>query len=825
MIQIRFRPSIRFLLLLCLLATAVDLHAQNISAKIQGISISAGPGTWESENELLDLSGGVHLVFREQNIDCDSAKINFKSKKIEAKGNVKITTPTTTIGGDYIILDYENNTGIIYNGFVQSGNVIFEGQVLQKISENEYYVVDANYTSCTNCPSTWNFTGSSIRAELGGYAYIKNSVIRAGVVPILWLPYLIVPLKSDRQTGLLTPELERTEGGGLALGQSGFWAISRSADMTLTLKNYERRGLKALVEYRYALNENSNGQLNYASINDLSFKDEKRFNTFRNRASRNIAINRWSLKYNHYQELPEGFIHRVQINDASDLQYSRDFFKETLNHGDSAMENRMSISKNTKDQHASLDASYYKNMLHADPLENNDDAVHRLPEIHWSQSSKSIDKSDFLYTIDFDYINFARSSSTYDDLIKLQTGNSAIRYPNNNKNSPAWENTADHQLIRDGFFNQKDDIIRSGQRFNFNPAIYRTFQFGHFLDVTPKLSYRETQYIFPNLPTLPSEPVDTNNVRRYVRAELNSRTIISQVYGNKNETRSSLWKHEIQPEIKYTRLPWIDHRSHPFFGFQQQSEAPYFTENIIGDEDTGSDSSLQFDYYDRIYDRNLMTYSVTNRLVRKRWINNEPEYRQIALLRLSQSFDAFQAERIEKDSVREGKKQPWSDISALLDVRLDNFETLSSISYFPYQKVTNTNSRVRFTDSKGRFAQVGLILRYKIVPGEEVDTTTKTQDYSLATGLITSHMNFVGKITFDGAKSNVSSDFFKGTNERIRSYSYIAQIKPQGDCLALRFSYEQITGGGDNINLGLDFSFDGKGPTPLTARDLEQIGN
>ena len=814
-----------FCTLFFLLAISPAVRAQEMSAKIQGILISAGSGVRDSENELLELDGGVQLIYHDQNISCDSAKINLRAKKIEAKGNVKITSPTTTIGGDHIILDYENNTGIIYNGFVKSGNVLFEGQVLQKVSENEYYVVDADYTTCTNCPSAWKFSGSSIRAELGGYAYIKNSVIRAGIIPILWLPYLVVPLKSDRQSGLLTPEFEHTDAGGLAISQSGFWSISRSTDMTLTLKNYELRGLKALLEYRYALDENSGGQLNYSIINDQAFKNETRFNTFRNSTTRNVAINRWTMRYNHYQELPEGFVHRLQLNDASDLQYSRDFFKETLNHGDAAMENRMSLTKNTKDQHYSLDSSYYKNMLHADPLESNDDAVHRLPEIKFSQVSRSIGKSDFLYTMDLNYVNFARSSSAYDDLVKLQVDKSAIRFPRNNSSSPRWEDQAGHELVRDGFYNQNTDLIRTGQRLDFNPILYRSFHLGDALEVTPKMGYRETHYLFPNLPTPPGEEVDTNNVRRYVRAEINARTTMSQVYGNKDGIHPDLWKHEIQPELKYTRLPWIDHRSHPFFGYQQQSEAPYFTQNTISDDDTGSDSSLQFDYNDRIYDRNLVTYSVTNRLVQKRWINNEPEYRQVGLLRLSQSYDAFQAEKEEKDSVVASKKQPWSDISALLDVRLDNFETLSTASYFPYQKVTKTNSRIRVIDDKGRFAQVGLILKYNIVPGEEVDTTTRTQDYSFSTGLITTHMNFVGKITFDGAKTDVHNDFFQGANDRIRSYSYIAQFKPPGDCLALRFIFEQVTGGGNSTSLALDFSFDGKGPVPLASRDLDEIGN
>lgn len=787
---------------------------QPTTAKIQGFLISAGSAFRDTENELVELDGGVQLIYQEQTISCQSAKISLRSKKIEARGQVRITSPTVTIGGDHIILDYENSTGIIYNGFVKSGNVIFEGAVLQKVSDTEYYVVDADYTACTNCPASWQFSGNSIRAELGGYAYIKNSVIRSGPIPVFWLPYLIVPLKSDRQTGLLTPEFERTDSGGATLAQSAFWAISRNTDATFTLKNYELRGLKGLLEYRYVLNENSYGTFNYGSLADQAFLNEKRFKTFQPRTSAtSSAVNRWYYKYSHYQDLPEGFVHRIQLNNASDLQYPKDFFQETQNHGDSAMENRISITKNTKDQHYSLDSSYYVNMLHADPLAGNDDAVHRLPELRYSQTSKYIGKSQFLYTVDLNYVNFARSSGAYDDLKYF--ANQKVRGIQSNVDDPNWESRPGAFRKYDGYFNPYNDLIRTGQRLDVNPVVYRSFFFNNAFEVTPKIGYRETHYLFPELPTPIGDPgVDRSNIRRLLRTEVNTKTMFSQIYGPKSEVRGTLWKHEIQPEIRYTRLPWVDHRAHPFFGFSaDQAEAPYYSQNALTDEDTGLASGLQFDYHDRIYDRNLVTYSVTNRLVQKRWNANEPEYRQVGLLRLSQSYDAYLAETRGDDP----RTEPWSDISSFLEVRLDNFGVLSTTNYYPYQKVSNTNTRVRFIDDKGRFIQSGIILKYTIIPGQPADIASRLQDYTLAAGLISRHLDFIGNMTIDGVKEE---PFGK---DIIKSYSYIAQFKPPGDCLALRFSFQQVVGGGNQINLNLLFSFDGKNPSPLSVQNLDDL--
>lgn len=782
--------------------------AQQATIKIQGFVGSAGAAERDTENDVAELSEGVQLVYQDQSISCDSAKISLRSRKIEAHGNVRINSPVTTIGGEHIILDYENNTGIIYGGYVQSGNVLFEGEIIQKISETEYFVVEADYTACTNCPASWKFSGSSIRAELGGYAYIKNSVIRSGPIPVFWVPYLVVPLKSDRQTGLLTPEFEKTDTGGLTFAESAFITLSRSTDTTLTLKNYELRGLKGLFEYRYVLDDNSSGQFNYGTINDQAFATEDRYRLYRNANTKNNVLSRWYLKYDHYQDLPNGYVSRVQLNNASDLQYPQDFYRETQNHGDPAMENRLSITKNTTDQHFSLEGFYYINTLHADPLYGNDDAVHKLPEFKYSQASKYIGNSPYIYNFDVSYANFVRSGKAYDDLCPL-SGNRRVPRTTGNTCDEHWEDNPGLAPESDGFFDPYTDLIRTGQRIDFNPSAYRTFHFANAVEVTPRIGYRETHYIFPNLPVRPTDNVPQTNIRRFLRLDVGARTTFSRVYGEQSDLHATLWKHEIVPEVRYTRLPWVGQTAHPFFGFSpDQSEIPV-ARNFVSDEDTGLDSGLQFDYDDRLFEHNLLTYSITNRIVQKKWKGNEPEYRQIALLRFSQSYDAFQDQKS-----TDINKEPWSDISALLEVRYENYELLSNTEYYPYQKVSNTKSRIRYIDDYGRFIQAGLLLTYTIIPGQPVDYGSRLQDYIIAAGYLSGPLDFIGTVTVGASQEN---------NGKIKSYSYIAQFKPPGDCLALKFAFQQVTGGDNQINLNLSFSFDGKGPPSLSYKNLDDL--
>ena len=583
------------------------------SALIQGINIRADSMDRDTQNETVDLEGQVQIIYQDQHLSCKKAHINLRAKTIDASGDVLLTTPKANLAGQRVIMDYETNTGLIIDGYVQSGNVLFEGSVIRKLSEVDYVADDARYTTCTTCPEAWSFSGSKIRAEIGGYAYIKNSVMRFAGFPILWFPYLAVPLKTDRQSGLLTPSFGIRGLGGLTYSQSYFWAISRSTDATLNLTNYEFRGLKTLGNYRYVLSEYSSGELDMGFLNDRVFKDDSRLNKFRipNYKSETEStrlprpeFSRWFVKYNHYYDMPDGFVQRTQVNTASDLQYPNDFPLETQNNGDSAMESRASVTKNTNSQHFSVDASIYQNLLQSDPLSGNDFAVHRLPEIRFSQTTTRLGNSDFLAALDISYQNFTRPGSAWDDVTFYDKEHDNNTVPPNgirdgdepliidsNCRKPDWEKDPDCYPIHDGAFNSRTDLIRTGQRLNLNPTLMYPIRLRN-LEILPSVGYRETQYYFPA-----SGPGESNlNIRRYLRTDVAAKTTFSRIYGDFSSLQSERIKHEVQPEIQATAIPWLHHPSHQFFGLNNEEDTPYLTGGYtVSDNDFVNPGSLLFD--------------------------------------------------------------------------------------------------------------------------------------------------------------------------------------------------------------------------------------
>jgi LPS-assembly protein len=811
----------KWLLLQGLLAlsflTTASLALAQASAKIQGLLIEADSLTRDEDKGLVELDGHVQIVRETQHISADRARIYLQSKHIELYGRVRMISPQSTVGGDMVSLDYETNTGMIYNGFVQSGSVIFEGKTLQKIGDDEYFVSDADYTTCTNCPASWSFSGQRIRAELGGYAFIKSSILKFGGVPVLWLPYLIVPLKSDRQSGLLTPEFEQSSVGGFAYSQSFFWAINRSEDATLGLKNYEKRGLKGFANYRYVLAENSFGEFNSAFIRDNVFRNNERLNEFRPQTSQGEGINRWFLNYSHYYDLPHGYAYRALFNNASDLLYAKDFPLDTGNSGESALENRMSITKNEETTHWHIDGAYYINMLRADPLGGNNDAVHRLPEFSFSKTNTVLNDSNLIYSLDVSYVNFARNSKGYDDLTDqslFPTGTTFRRHIRNKgpatdptRQDPNCENTPGCQLDPDGKYDPYIDLLRTGQRLNIKPTLAYPIPVADGIDIFPKLTYQETQYTF-------DAGEDRRTVRRFFLGEVAGRATLSQVYGNLKDPLSNRILHEIQPELKYTRTPWIYRPRHPFFSFDKDADHPVLANSAITDDELKSQSGLQFDSNDRIYETDLLTLSFVNRWVEKKWIQNIPEFQQIALLKVSQSYNFYQA------SLSDPAKEPWSPILTELNIRTGRLETSATFTYHPTPQVTDTQTRLRLSNEMGQFFQLGLARQNRVVAGQtSVDSNQRVEDYSIAAGFLAPRLNFLGKFTYDGNWTNSPN------NRKIKSWAYIAQFKPPGDCWLITLTHEQKTGGDTLVFLGLEFNWDGITPQTLPQEALDKYGS
>ncbi|MEQ1665449.1 MAG: LptA/OstA family protein [Bdellovibrionales bacterium] len=168
------------------------------AASFDGLTLEADDISRDYEKRTVTLEGHVHIAFDSESIKCQTAIINFNTQEIRATKDVSIDSLTSHIEGDSITYNYKTKLGEIQNGLVESGQVIFMGDVIKKTADKNFTALSARYTSCTTCPAGWSFSGAQIDAELGGYAYIKYPVLRIADFPIFILPRIWIPIQSKR---------------------------------------------------------------------------------------------------------------------------------------------------------------------------------------------------------------------------------------------------------------------------------------------------------------------------------------------------------------------------------------------------------------------------------------------------------------------------------------------------------------------------------------------------------------------------------------------------------------------------------------------------
>lgn len=729
-----------------------------LQSRVSGILMQAKD--FERNGDIVELKGDVQLIFETHHLSSDEATINLSTKQIEARGNVSYLTTETFAQADSASYNYETKLGVFRNGYVQAGQVLFEGEVISKVGDQSFEADRAYFTSCKTCPASWSIRGRRIEAKMGSYAYLKSTTFYILDVPVLWLPYLIVPIKSSRQTGFLPPTLEISR-NDLGVGTSFFWAMSENQDSTWSF-NKSKRGLKGLLEYRYVLSKESQGRLQSAYLQDKLFRDK---------VSPNSDNHRWFLSYENHFLLPENIVQNSKVNLVSDLFYPRDFADDIEGEGDPALENRFSVSKNFDQHHLSLDTGLYINLLKEDPLSKNTDAVHRFPEIRYSLVHSPIPKTPLYFSFDANYVNFARQDFSYDDIDPSKPDDPV----------PA---------IRDGQFSPETDIMRTGQRLDLSPKLSLPFRLGPYFEVLPELAYRETQYQFNTRPTEPNDSFSSSAARRYLKADLNVKTRVSQVYEFDRDESESVQaiKHEIIPEVTYSRIPWFKRPDHPFFGDEDGQPPAYRISDPVKNSDVLGKRRLQFDYQDRTYDLRTISFGLTNRLIQKLiGESGISTYRQALSLSLTQSYDLVEAEKPDG--------QPWSDFEAKLKILLTYFETYTVVRHLTYGGESEYDTRVKIKDGSGNFFQVRYLRDFNLNDKGEVEFKDRQESIAFTVGTQSRYINISGSIDY-------------GLNDsRVLSWGYDALIKPPGNCWGIRLRQRQRGLSEPTFHISADFNF------------------
>ena len=265
---------------------------------------------------LVVASGGVEFRYRDALLQAQRLEVDRETRDVVAEGEVILDQGPRRITGTRLEFNLDSRVGRVENANVFADpDVYFSGVEVDMLGDDVYKVKDGVVTSCIKESPGWSFRTAQARVKLEGFARMRHTRMRVKKMPVFYLPYMVMPAKSERAAGLLFPNFGTSQARGSYLGLAWFQPFGPSYDATLYLDLYSESFTGLGTEVRYLPSDTTSGRLEAYAIED-PLEDETR----------------WKLSWDHSSsDLPLGFRGVIRIRDFSDFNFFRDFERDFNN--------------------------------------------------------------------------------------------------------------------------------------------------------------------------------------------------------------------------------------------------------------------------------------------------------------------------------------------------------------------------------------------------------------------------------------------------------------------------------------------------------------
>lgn len=242
--------SERLKLIFLLLFTAATPLA---AAESDSLVVRADSLSHDSRSDSVTAKGDVEIVWSGSTLYSQMATLFRGENRVAATGGVKLVKGGDRLFGDSAYFDLESKNGVITNGglFVEKSNLHLAGEKIEKQGEQDYRLTNGTITSCDGNNPGWKFRVDDMNVTLEDFAYGKNATFYLGDIPVFWLPYLVFPVKTERQSGFLIPKFGHSNKKGVFAEIPYYQALSPGQDLTATLDLQSARGAGVRLDHRY----------------------------------------------------------------------------------------------------------------------------------------------------------------------------------------------------------------------------------------------------------------------------------------------------------------------------------------------------------------------------------------------------------------------------------------------------------------------------------------------------------------------------------------------------------------------------------------------
>ena len=581
-------------------------------------TLVADEATYDSARDIYEATGNVRITQADGRVlATDWIVFNATTRTGVATGDVRVVDEQNTVRAEFVAVDLTSTVSVAVRGSLDNPQPGFavRGEVIERTGVDTFHIEDGSFTTC-HCPPEsgrrpWEIDVEDADLELGGYAVGRNLWFKMFEIPVLYVPWLVFPVKTERQTGFLMPSFAQSSLNGTELSLPFFWAVSEAVNLTLQPQWISRRGWKPKATTEYVFGESAFGQ-GGASIlpNDRKIKGDP--NTL-------FSDNRWAYWLRHEQPLAPGIRVGLDVNEISDNEYPVDFrdLGRDVEH-QRQLESSGWLTAARDGLYGGVVASLNDDLQNPNDLDRDGYFLQLLPDLRAGTLPRQFFGLPLRTGLETRFTNFVQTSAQ-DTIFGVVVGVPGQIAPVNGQffdtgedgrftgGEPAANgdfNTVDNdrddvgnpeaitQTEGDGVFQEGELLAADGQRIDLYPTLALPLQLGSF-ELLTEGGVRETLY-FPSLGANENRTIYT------ARGDLRSR------FGRDFAVGTVPLQHIVEPRLAFAGVFAPNQDKNPLFIPEAQRVEPRLIDGDI--------RLVTRDPSDRVPDTRLMQVQLSNRL-------------------------------------------------------------------------------------------------------------------------------------------------------------------------------------------------------------------
>ena len=370
----------------------------------QPVHLDADQLEYDQQSGEYQAVGEVVLRQGEMTLFADEVWWHPETGEARARGDVRLLDPSGEMTGDELSLELDSGRGYLSYGtiFLRDRNLHVTGDSIERLSPVDYRIEQGEFTTCDGENPAWKFRVSDLEVTLGKYARGRHARFYLKNIPVFYTPYVLYPVQTERESGLLMPRYGYSRERGWQLSGAYYQVLAQNQDMTFYLDYFSDLGIGKGLEYRYAFRH----QEGEAKIYHVSGFDE---------GENALAIDWYNQGW-----LPGKIRSVAAVEYVDDEDYFSRFGEVAGEYNKDKTESKVFLSRAWGNRNLTAQLKHLNNLDR-----DTDRTLQRLPQIHFSSLLQRVGESSLFARLDTTYDHFYRDEGQSGQRLLLRPALSA----------------------------------------------------------------------------------------------------------------------------------------------------------------------------------------------------------------------------------------------------------------------------------------------------------------------------------------------------------------------------------------------------------------